>query len=139
MATPLGDRLLHSRPMIYGAHFLLYTADADADRAFFRDVLGYSFVDAHDGWLIFALPPAEIGVHPLDEGGLSNSPDTGVAPIALFLMCDDVQESVQTLAAKGVSCAAPEQAPWGVFTTLTLPGGGKLGLYQPRHPVALKR
>jgi catechol 2,3-dioxygenase-like lactoylglutathione lyase family enzyme len=114
--------------MITGVHALIYTADAERDRAFFRDVLEFSSVDAGGGWLIFALPPAELAAHPADEGGRHE----------LYLMCDDVQATVAELKAKGVDFAGPiNDEGFGLATAIRLPGGGKLGLYQPRHPSPL--
>ena len=110
--------------MILGAHVVIYSADADADRAFFRDVLEYPFVDAGHDWLIFALPPAELAVHPAESNG----------PHELFLMCDDVEAFVARMAARGVVCSARRVERWGSVTELTLPGGGALGVYQPTHP-----
>jgi predicted enzyme related to lactoylglutathione lyase len=110
--------------MITGVHALIYSRDAAADRAFFRDVLGWAFVDAHEGWLIFALPPAELGVHPA-EGGAAHE---------LHLMCDDIEATRQALEEKGVAFARPiEDAGYGRASAIRLPGGGELGLYEPRH------
>jgi hypothetical protein len=109
--------------MITGAHVILYSADADADRAFFKDVLRYPFADAGHGWLIFALPPAEIAVHPADPGGSHE----------LYLMCDDVHALVAEMKGRGFACSAVDEQRWGSITHLTLPGGGKLGVYQPKH------
>ena len=114
--------------MITGVHALLYTTDADAVRNFFRDVLGFTGVDAGDGWLIFALPPAELGIHPTD----------GDDHTELYLMCTDVEASVEELKGKGVEFTRPiTDQGWGLVTTLALPGGGRLGLYQPKHPTAV--
>jgi catechol 2,3-dioxygenase-like lactoylglutathione lyase family enzyme len=113
--------------MINGAHVIVYSQDAAADRAFFRDILGFASVDAGHGWLIFALPPAEAAIHPAGENNLHE----------LYLMCDDLQAVIAALAAKGVSCAPIAMEPWGARTRITLPGGGEIGLYQPRHPTAL--
>jgi len=123
--------------MIHGAHFLIYSEDPEADRAFLRDVLGLRSVDAGHGWLIFALPPAEVAVHPAGEGERDPRPVGGFAPVVLYLMCDDVDAEVATLAAKGVACAPVEEEGWGLSTSCALPGGGKVGLYQPLHPTAL--
>ena len=112
--------------MIFGAHLILFSTDADADRAFLSSVLGLDSVDAGGGWLIFTLPPAEAAVHP-DE-----APGTG-----LYLMSDDLESDMQSLAERGVTCAPVEEARWGSVTTFELPGGGSVGLYQPRHPLAL--
>ena len=113
--------------MIFGAHLVLYSTDAEADRAFLADVLGLDSVDAGGGWLIFALPPAEAAVHPAEAPGAE-----------LFLMCDDLEAEMRALAARGVTCAAVEEARWGSITKLTLPSGGEVGLYQPRHPTAIE-
>ncbi len=113
--------------MINGAHVIVYSRDADADRAFLRDVLGFPHVDAGHGWLIFKLPPAEAAMHPTE----------GEPGAELYLMCDDLEVTVAELVAKGVS-VPPErtEARWGVIATITLPSGAGLGLYEPRHPVA---
>ena len=116
--------------MIFGAHVIVYTKDAEADRAFLRDVLGFEGVDAGDGWLIFALPPAEIAVHPSDTGGRHE----------LYLMCDDVDATARELRGKGVDLAREvSNQGWGRLTAIRLPGGGELGLYEPRHPTPLPR
>ena len=112
--------------MITGAHVIVYSRDADADRAFFRDVLEYPHVDAGGGWLIFKLPPAEVAVHPVEGAGSHE----------LYLMCDDVNATVEQLAAKGVTCGPVNDQGWGLLTSIRLPGGGELGLYEPRHPKA---
>jgi catechol 2,3-dioxygenase-like lactoylglutathione lyase family enzyme len=115
--------------MINGMHAIIYAKDAEKTRGFFRDVLGLSSVDAGEGWLIFALPPAELAAHPAgaDESGRHE----------LFLMCDDVQKTVADLKGKGVKFSRPvTDRGWGLLTTLKLPGGGELGLYEPRHPTA---
>jgi hypothetical protein len=112
--------------MISGAHVILYSKNADADRAFFRDVLALPAVDAGHGWLIFALPPAELACHPAEQSEAHE----------LYLMCDDVAQTVERLAAHKVPCAPVADRGWGLLTELTLPGGGKLGLYQPKHPLA---
>jgi len=115
--------------MMFGAHVVVYSSDADADREFFRDVLGFSSVDAGHGWLIFALPPAEIAMHPAEAGGA----------FEFYLTCDDLQAEMGELRAKGVACSDVEEARWGSITKITLPGGGEIGLYQPKHPLALVR
>jgi hypothetical protein len=112
--------------MISGAHMVIYSKDAEADRAFFRDILHFPSVDAGQGWLIFALPPSEIACHPAEENGRHE----------VYLMCDDVESTIQMLATHNVSCDPAANVGWGVLTRLTLPGGGKLGLYQPRHALA---
>jgi hypothetical protein len=112
--------------MIFGAHVIVYSRDAEADRAFLGEVLGFPSVDAGYGWLIFALPPSEAAVHPADE--CANE---------LYLMCDDLGAEMRALGAKGVQCSEVEEARWGSVTKIRLPGGGEVGLYQPRHPTAL--
>ena len=114
--------------MISGAHVIVYSKDADADRVFFRDVLRFPSVDAGHGWLIFALPPAEAAFHPADENGRHE----------LYLMCDDVKAEMASLKEKGVVCSEVHEERWGSITTISLPGGGEVGLYQPKHPTALK-
>ena len=114
--------------MINGAHVIVYSKDAEADRAFFKDVLGFHHVDAGHGWLIFALPPAEAAFHPGDDNDTHE----------LYLMCDDLKAEISALAEKGIGCSDVQEPPWGSLTTIQLPGGGKLGLYQPKHPTAAK-
>jgi catechol 2,3-dioxygenase-like lactoylglutathione lyase family enzyme len=109
--------------MISGAHVILYSKDAEADRAFFRDVLNLKNVDAGHGWLIFALPPAEAAFHPASANSYE-----------MYLLTDDVKGEIAKLEAKGVKCAEIQEARWGSVTSFVLPGGGKLGLYQPKHP-----
>lgn len=113
--------------MFSGAHVILHSADADADRAFLRDVLRFPSVDAGRGWLIFALPPAEIAVHPAD----------GAPSHELYLMCDDVDVVMAALRERGVECDDPSEQRWGRLIHLTLPSGARLGVYQPKHPTAL--
>jgi catechol 2,3-dioxygenase-like lactoylglutathione lyase family enzyme len=114
--------------MISGAHVILYSKNADADRAFFRDVLGFRSVDAGHGWLIFALPPAEAAIHPSDGTGAAHE---------LYFMCDDLKAEMASLATKGVTCSAVQEQRWGSITKMPLPGGGEVGLYEPKHPTAL--
>jgi hypothetical protein len=109
--------------MITGAHSIIYSKNADADREFLRDVLNFSHVDAGGGWLIFALPPSEVAIHPADENDRHE----------LYLMCDDIRSVVDSLEAHGVACSSPAGEPWGEIVHVTLPGGGRLGVYQPRH------
>jgi catechol 2,3-dioxygenase-like lactoylglutathione lyase family enzyme len=123
--------------MINGAHLLLYSKDPEADRAFLRDVLGFRSVDAGRGWLIFALPPAEIAVHPSDEAYPRNA-DEGVAGTALYLLCDDLKSTMRSLKGKKASFAPVQDAQWGIVTTFALPSGAKIGLYQPKHPTAVE-
>lgn len=123
--------------MIIGAHVLLYTPDADADRQFLRDVLDLPHVDAGHGWLIFRLPPAETAVHPTAEGAPTSHDTPTMAGAHLYLMCDDVEAEVKALTAKGVQCSPIQRERWGMKTALRLPSGNELGLYQPLHPTAL--
>lgn len=123
--------------MITGAHFLVYSKDADADRTFFRDVLGFRTVDIGHGWLIFAMPPAELAVHPSDGSFVQKHAEHEMAGVILYLMCDDVKAMIESLKAKNVKCAAIEEAEWGIKTTIPLPSGSEIGLYQPLHKTAI--
>src|SRR5579863_4827069 len=114
--------------MIFGAHVIMYSEDADADRAFFGDILGFPAVDAGHGWLIFALPPAELAVHPADANDRHE----------LYLMCDDLKAEIARLESKGVKCSEAHDERWGSISNIRLPGGGEVGLYEPRHPTALE-
>ncbi|OLC49610.1 MAG: hypothetical protein AUH43_07365 [Acidobacteria bacterium 13_1_40CM_65_14] len=122
---------------IIGAHVLLYSTNADADRAFVRNVLGFRYVDVGHGWLIFGMSPAELAVHPAerDEGRVHAGHK--MLGAHLYLMCDDLQAFVKSLEAKKVACTEVEKEDWGIRTTIKLPSGGELGLYQPTHPTAL--
>jgi predicted enzyme related to lactoylglutathione lyase len=111
--------------MITGAHAIIFTPDPEGVRAFVRDVLGFASVDAGDGWLIFALPPAELAAHQAED-------DRGYE---LYLMCDDIKATVEELKRKGAQFTRPiSDERWGLLTALAIPGGGELALYQPRHP-----
>lgn len=110
-------------PLISGAHVMIFSRDEDADRAFLRDVLEIPCIDSGGGWLIFKLPPAELGVH----GGDNNDVHQ------LYLICDNLDAAVETLAGKGVACDEPRSASWGRFTDVPLPGGGTIGLYEAHH------
>ena len=123
--------------MIIGAHVLLYSKNADADRAFFRDVLGFPFVDVGGGWLIFRLPPAEAAVHPLEGDFAQQHAGHELVGSVLYLMCDNLNEFIAALKAKNVRCTEVERERWGIRTTIPLPSGGEIGLYQPTHPTAL--
>jgi catechol 2,3-dioxygenase-like lactoylglutathione lyase family enzyme len=112
--------------MIFGAHVVLYSTDPDADRAFLRDVLGLASVDAGHGWLIFALPPAEVAIHPAETNGRHE----------LYLMCNDLSAEISALANKDVECSEVHEERWGSVVNIHLPGGGEVGLYQPKHPTA---
>jgi catechol 2,3-dioxygenase-like lactoylglutathione lyase family enzyme len=124
--------------MINGAHFLLYSGDPDADRAFLRDTLGLQSVDAGRGWLIFALPPAEVAVHPAEDTEPPSPAADGVVGAALYLMCDDLGSTMKRLGSSGVRFSEVEEPRWGSVTTFALPSGAKIGLYQPKHPTALE-
>jgi hypothetical protein len=109
--------------MIIGAHSVIYSTNPEEDRAFFRDVLKLTNVDVGDGWLIFGLPPAEVAVHPSDKNDTHE----------FYLMCDDVEAFVAEMKKRNIACGPVQNQGWGLLTQLTLPGGGKLGVYQPRH------
>jgi len=109
--------------MITGAHSILYSTNSDADRAFLRDVLQFPSVDVGGGWLIFGLPPSEVAVHPSDENDVHE----------LYLMCDDIEAFVAEMKKHQVETSPVENQGWGLITHITLPGGGKLGVYEPRH------
>jgi catechol 2,3-dioxygenase-like lactoylglutathione lyase family enzyme len=113
--------------MISGAHVVVYSKNAEADRAFVRDILRFKSVDAGHGWLIFALPPAEAAFHPSDENG----------PHEFYFLCDSLKAEMAALAKKGVTCSEVQEARWGSITKMRLPGGGEVGLYQPKHATAL--
>jgi catechol 2,3-dioxygenase-like lactoylglutathione lyase family enzyme len=113
--------------MIFGAHVIVYSEDAETDRAFLRDVLGFSSVDAGHGWLIFALPPAEVAIHPAEDNGRHE----------LYFMCDDLKLEIAKLQEKGVACSSVHEERWGSITMIELPGRGEIGLYQPKHPIAI--
>lgn len=118
--------------LISGAHVVLYSNDATADRVFLRDVLGFESVDAGHGWLIFALPPAEVAVHPAD-------PPSGKQNLhELYFLCDDLKSELEGLGQKGVQCSDVQEERWGSLSRIRLPSGSEIGLYQPRHPTALK-
>jgi catechol 2,3-dioxygenase-like lactoylglutathione lyase family enzyme len=123
--------------MIKGTHIVFYSTDAEADRAFLRDVLGFRSVDADHGWLIFALPPAEAAVHPGDEKRARPHVDGDQLGAAVYPMCDDVKGTVRSLEAKKVKGAPVAQERWGIRSAITLPSGGQIGLYQPAHLIAL--
>jgi hypothetical protein len=109
--------------MINGAHAIVYSTNPEADRAFFRDVLKLSHIDVGHGWLIFGLPPAEVAVHPAETNGRHE----------LYLMCDDIEAFAAAMTQRGIACTAVQDQGWGRLSQVTLPGGGTLGVYQPRH------
>jgi hypothetical protein len=109
--------------MLTGAHVIIYSTNPEADRAFLRDGLELPYVDTGDGWLIFSLPPAEVAVHPSEQNDVHE----------LYLMCDDVDAFVARMQGLNVACSPVQTLNWGRITHLVLPGGGKLGVYEPRH------
>jgi len=113
--------------MIFGAHVVVYSKNAEADRVFFRNVLGFKSVDAGHGWLVFALPPGEAAFHPSDENGAHE----------LYFICEDLKTEIASIAKKDVKFSEVQQARWGLITKMHLPGGGTVGLYQPKHPLAI--
>jgi catechol 2,3-dioxygenase-like lactoylglutathione lyase family enzyme len=115
--------------MINGAHVILYSKDPERDRAFFRDVLKFPAVDAGHDWLIFRLPAAEAAFHPADKNDTHE----------LYFMCDDLKATMESLQRNQVTCGSVKKERWGSLTTIALPGGGKIGLYQPKHPTAIAR
>jgi catechol 2,3-dioxygenase-like lactoylglutathione lyase family enzyme len=123
--------------MITGTHVLLYSKDPEADRAFFRDILKFRSVDAGGGWLIFALPPAELGVHPSMDNFVQTHAEHSLLGAVLYLMCDDLDEAIKKLKSRNVSCTEIETAEWGITTSVKLPSGGEIGLYQPTHPTVI--
>jgi catechol 2,3-dioxygenase-like lactoylglutathione lyase family enzyme len=123
--------------MINGVHFLLYSKDAEADRAFVREVLGFHTVDAGHGWSIFGLPPAEMGIHPGDGQFVQQHAEQALLGAVMYLMCEDLAATVRELRTKHVECSETLEAEWGITTTVPLPSGGRVGLYQPKHPTAI--
>lgn len=109
--------------MITGAHAIIYSANPEADRAFFRDALEMPNVDMGDGWLIFKLPPSALAIHPFEKNDVHE----------LYLICDDVESFIADMKRRKVQCSPVQDEQWGLLTHVTLPGGGKLGVYEPRH------
>jgi len=109
--------------MINGAHIIIYSKDAEADKSFIKNTLKFEYIDVNRGWLIFKLPPSEVAVHPSDENDLHE----------FYLMTDGLDAEIRALEKAGVTCASVTQQSWGRSTRLQLPGGGSLGLYEPRH------
>ena len=124
--------------MIAGAHFLLYSKDPEADRTFFKTVLEFPSIDLGDRWLIFALPPAELAVHPGDGEFVQMHAEHPMLGALLYLMCDDLNNMIGVLKSKGVACPDPVEAEWGISTSIRLPSGGEIGLYQPAHATMLE-
>ncbi len=112
-----------AKKLLAATHAIIYSTNPAADRAFFRAVLHLPHVDVGEGWLIFRLPPAEVAVHPADQSGRQE----------LYLLCDDVETFIQEMAKRGISCTPIQSQAWGWLTQISLPGGGQLGVYQPRH------
>jgi hypothetical protein len=112
--------------MISGAHAVIYSTNPEADRAFFREVLKFPSVDAGHGWLIFALPPAEIAFHPSEKNNVHE----------LYFTCDDLEATITELQSKNIETSEIQEERWGILTKMKLPGGGEVGLYQPKHPLA---
>ena len=115
--------------MLIGAHAIIYSTKPDADRDFLRDVLKLSHVDVGHGWLIFAMPPSEAAFHPDEKNGKHE----------LYFMCDDLKSTMESLRSKKVEYGPVHEERWGSLTSISLPGGGKIGLYQPKHPTAIGR
>jgi hypothetical protein len=113
--------------VISGAHVIVFSKDAEADRTFFRDALGFASVDAGHGWVIFALPPAEVAFHPAAENDRHE----------LYFMCEDLEAERKRLAQNNVECSTVQEERWGSIIKIRLPGGGQVGVYQPKHPTAL--
>jgi catechol 2,3-dioxygenase-like lactoylglutathione lyase family enzyme len=127
------SQALRSTTLIAGAHTIIFAEDAEKARTFLRDVLGFEGVDAGDGWLIFALPPGEIAVHP--GSGWGRGPGHHV----LFFMCHDIEQTIEELKGKGVEFVSPiEDEGWGRIAQFKIPGAGEIGLYEPRHPSPLE-
>jgi hypothetical protein len=123
--------------MIFGAHILFYSQEPEADRAFFSSVLGFPSVDVGHGWLIFAMPPAEAAIHPTELDFSQTHAGQQLLGAVLYLMCDDLKTEIASLRRKNVECTEIQEAPWGSSTTIPLPSGRAIGLYQPRHETAL--
>jgi hypothetical protein len=109
--------------MLIGAHSIIYSTNPEADRAFLRDVLELPHIDVGDGWLVFGLPPAEVAVHPFDKNDVHE----------FYLMCDDVKAFIEEMKKRRIACSPVQKQSWGMLTQVSLPGGGKLGIYEPRH------
>ena len=123
--------------MFLGVHLLLYSADPEADRTFIRDVLEIPAIDSGGGWLIFRLPPAEMGIHPADTALATTQAGQSLATGTVYLMCRNLAQTLEQLKAKGVVPSGLREAEWGLASSIGLPGGGRLGLYEPSHPLAI--
>ena len=124
--------------MFIGAHVLVYSTNPEADRRLFADVLGFKSVDVGGGWLIFKLPPAEAALHPVEARAVRTHAGHEIASAILYLMCENLETTVSTLRSRGVRCSEINRENWGIRTTIPLPSGAELGLYQPTHPTALE-
>lgn len=133
-----GQKPIYNAGMIHGVHLLLNSSNPEADRAFFRDVLHFPHVDVGGHWLIFALPPAEMGIHPADKNLTHPHAGQDLAAATVYLMCDNLRETLDELTAKGLEPSPIQEAEWGLATSLPLPGGARLGLYEPHHALAIK-
>ena len=109
--------------MITGAHSIIYSSDPDADRNFFKKILKFPYVDIGHGWLIFGLPPAEVAIHPADQSGSSE----------FYLMCSNIKLFIEEMKKQKIKCSPLDEQRWGLITHLNLPGGGQLGIYEPKH------
>jgi len=125
--------------MIIGSHVLLYSRHPEADRAFFRDILNFPNVDLGHGWLIFRLPPAEAGIHPAEPSASDGPHQAGrqLLGSVLYLLCDDLRATIESFEAKNVRCSEVEEESWGLRTSIVLPSGSQIGLYQPKHALAI--
>jgi hypothetical protein len=114
---------LAKQGMIIGAHTIIFSKDAEADRSFLRDIFGLDNIDAGDGWLIFSLPDTEIAVHPASENNVHET----------YFLVEDIHQFVTAMVRNGVPCSPIQTQSWGLLVRVTLPGGGDLGVYQPLH------
>jgi len=135
LSLEAGAKLDH---MITGAHLLLYSRNAEADRVFFQKVLGFRVVDAGGGWMIFGLPPSEMGIHPGTGDFVQSHADQQLLGAVLYLLCDDLKSTIRFLRNKSVECSDVIETRWGITTTICLSSGGRIGLYQPKHKTAFK-
>ncbi|HEX8816896.1 MAG TPA: extradiol dioxygenase [Terriglobales bacterium] len=123
--------------MIIGTHIVMYSKQAEADRAFFRDILKLHTVDVGHGWLIFRLPPAEAACHPIDQGAQEANEEKHMAA-DLYFLCDDLHATIADLQANKIACTAVDEQRWGLRTSIVLPSGARIGLYQPKHQLAIE-
>ena len=125
--------------MLIGTHILFYSKKPEADRAFFRNVLRFRSVDAGGGWLIFAMPPAEAAFHPFEGKFQQEHSGHRMMGAVIYLMCDDLRALIRTLKKKKAKCTKVAKERWGIRTSIRLPSGAEIGLYQPTHPMAIRR